>query len=104
MTPRLIKLANRGLITISRKQKERGISEYEAAINGFKAERQPVMSLYATTYLARALARAGFLNDAENKQNEIRKAVETSGQHPTKHVFRSTELLVAAYKHRQGAT
>lgn len=102
VTSRLIKRANQGFIEISRKQKERGISEYQAAINGFKAERQGLMALHATTYMARALARTGFLQNAEMVQTEIRKAVETSGQQSTKYVFRSTDLLVAAYKHRLG--
>lgn len=99
---KLTKFANLGFIALSRKQKERGLSEYEAAISGFKADGEPSMSLYATTYLARALARAGFFNDAEKKQNEIRKAVEASGLGSTKHVFRSTELFIAAYKQRHG--
>lgn len=102
MTSRLIKHANQGFIDLCRKQKERGISEYQAAISGFKAERQGLMALHATTYLARALARTGFLIDAEMVQNEIRKAVEASGQESSKYVFRSTDLLLAAYKHRTG--
>jgi Flp pilus assembly protein TadD len=103
ITCQLINRANQGFITLCRKQKERGISEYLAAIDGFKAAKQPHMALYATTYLARALAHTGYFLDAEILQNEIQKAVEGSGQQSTKHVFRSTELRLAAHKHRHGA-
>lgn len=102
ITTQLIKRANQGFIALCRNQEALGISEYQAVINGFKAAKLSNMALYATTYLARALAHVGFIGDAEVLQGEIRKAVEASGENSTKHVFRLTDLRIAAYRHRHG--